>query len=441
MSFLRYVLSLIFAFSVLSGFAQTKQIKELEHKRKLALEEIKNTSLLLNQTKKNTTTLLDRINLLSEQIKSRQNVISLLGQEVSAIENQQSLTEKEIKDLEIKLKNQQVGYSKALESMVLRKKGMNNLIFILSGNSLGESFRRLKYLKDYSEWRTNQIHDIREKQVELKQKKQELAKSKNDKLALLKSRETEKSSLSQEEITHKKEVEEATLKQKELQEILANKQKQANNLNAQIEKLIAREVERQERQARKEAEQRARLKRERELASKKKNKTTTTTPEPESTVPSVTQTELDDAPVAQENIKLSSNFASNKGKLPMPITGAYSIVGRFGAHQHSKFRVTTNSGGIDIQAQAGAQARSVFDGEVTRVVAFPGYNNCIIVRHGGYYSFYGNIQQISVTQGQRVKAGQSLGRVYTDSDTGKAQLHFQLWKGTTKLNPEPWLRK
>lgn len=125
----------------------------------------------------------------------------------------------------------------------------------------------------------------------------------------------------------------------------------------------------------------------------------------------------------------------------MPVTGRYSIIGRFGTHQHSRFRVTTNNGGIDIQAQPGAQARAVFNGEVTRIVAFPGYNNCIIVRHGGYYTFYGNIQQISVRQGQKVTAGQALGQIYTDSDTGSAQLHFQLWQGTTKLNPEPWLRK
>ena len=125
----------------------------------------------------------------------------------------------------------------------------------------------------------------------------------------------------------------------------------------------------------------------------------------------------------------------------MPITGRYRIIGRFGTHQHNRWNVKTNSSGIDIQAQSGAQARSVFDGEVSRIVAFPGYNNCIIVRHGGYYTFYGNIQQVTVRQGQKVSAGQSLGSIYTDSDTGSSQLHFQLWKGTTKLNPEPWLKK
>lgn len=455
-------LSAILVFSVLSAFSQTNKIKDLENKRKLALREIENTTLLLNQTKKSTSTLLNRINMLSEQINSRQKVISLLGDEVNAISRQQAITQAEIKDLELKLKDQQKSYAKALESIVLRKQGMNKLLFILSGKSLGESLRRMKYLRDYSDWRNQQIIDIREKQRILQEKREALEKSKADKLALMSSREKEQTNLQKEEETHKKEVDDAGKKQKELQDILTTKQKQANNLNAQIEKLIAQEVERQEREARRLAQEKAKreaaAKRRAEQEAKRKaeaakraNKTTKTEekaetksePEPDkdTDIPEVEELSTAKTVVTKENFTLSSNFASNKGKLPMPVTGRYSIIGRFGTHQHSRFRVTTNNGGIDIQAQPGAQARAVFNGEVTRIVAFPGYNNCIIVRHGGYYTFYGNIQQISVRQGQKVTAGQALGQIYTDSDTGSAQLHFQLWQGTTKLNPEPWLRK
>ncbi|SHF50753.1 murein hydrolase activator EnvC family protein [Dysgonomonas macrotermitis] len=455
------VLSVILLFSTLSVFAQTNQIKELEKKRKLALREIENTTLLLDQTKKSTSTLLNRISMLSEQINSRQQVISLLGQEINAITKQQTITEGEIKDLEIKLKDQQKSYAKAMESVVLKKQGMNKLLFILSGKSLSESLRRMKYLKDYSDWRNQQIIDIREKQETLREKRESLQKSKADKLALLSSREIEQSNLQKEEETHKKEVDDAGKKQKELQDILSTKQKQADNLNAQIEKLIAQEVARQEREARRLAKEKARreaaAKRKAEAEAKRKaasEKSTATTTKPETKTESRTEPDKDTSVpeveevststkvvVTKENFALSSNFAANKGKLPVPVTGTYSIVGRFGTHQHSKFRVTTNNGGIDIQAKAGAQARAVFGGEVTRVVAFPGYNNCIIVRHGGYYTFYGNIQQISVKQGQKVTAGQALGQIYTDSDTGSSQLHFQLWQGTTKLNPEPWLKR
>lgn len=451
--------------STLVVFPQSNKIKDLENKRKLALREIESTTLLLNETKKNTSTLINRINLLTEQISSRQRVISLLNDEVNAITEQEAITQKEIAVLTDNLKGQQKSYARAVEGIVLRKQSGNKLLFVLSGGSLAESLRRMKYLKDYSEWRDNQIVEIKEKQKLLREKKEALEKSKAEKKALLGNREKEQINLQNEEKVHKQEVSEASKKQKELQNILQTKQKQADNLNAQIEKLIAQEVARQEREAKRLAAEQARreqLKRERAERAEKarlakreaeraakgsertaKSKDIEVRPEAEAKSPSRETEEIAMASptVTAENFKLSSNFAANKGRLPMPVTGSYSIVGRFGTHQHSKWRVTTNNNGIDIQARSGAQARSIFGGEVSRVVAFPGFNNCIIIRHGGYYSFYGNIQQIFVKQGQKVSAGQSLGTVYTDSDTGNSQLHFQLWQGTTKLNPEPWLQK
>ncbi len=463
MTKMRSVLVLFILFlSTLFVFPQSNKIKDLENKRKLALREIESTTLLLNETKKNTSTLLSRINLLTEQISSRQRLISLLNDEMSAIAEQEAATEKEIVILTANLKGQQKSYARAVEGIVLRKQSGNKLLFVLSGSSLAESLRRMKYLKDYSQWRDNQITEIKEKQKLLQEKKAALEKSKAEKKALLGNREKEQTNLQKEEQVHKQEVSDASKKQKELQSILQTKQKQADNLNAQIEKLIAQEVARQEREAKRLAEEQARrerLKRERaERAEKAKReaaraakvppktespKEKEVSPKVETEAPSRETEEVAMATptVTAENFKLSSNFAANKGRLPMPVTGSYSIVGRFGTQQNSRWRVTTNSNGIDIQARAGAQARAVFGGEVSRVVAFPGFNNCIIIRHGGYYSFYGNIQQIFVKQGQKISAGQALGTVYTDSDTGNSQLHFQLWQGTTKLNPEPWLQK
>lgn len=430
------LIALSISFSLLS---QTTKIKELERKRKLALREIENTTLLLNKTKRSTTTLLNRINLLTEQINSRQQVISLLNQEVQAINNEQNRIEKEIRELEVDLKGEQKAYAKAIEGMALRKQSKNKLMYVLSGKDLAESLRRMKYLKDYSEWRKKQAVSIQEKQQDLVAKKEALNKTKADKLVLLNSREKEQNQLKQEEETHQKEVTEASKKEKELQALLKTKQKQADNLNAQIEKLIAEEVARQEREAKRLAAEQAR----REAERKRRNESSATKPkEKEEVVVKAPETGKGASSyVTKENFNLSSNFASNKGQLPMPVTGRYTIVGRFGVHKHDKWRVTTNSNGIDIQAQAGAQARSVFSGEVSSIIAFPGFNNCIIIRHGNYYTFYGNIQQVTVSKGQKVSAGQSLGNIYTDTDTGNSQLHFQLWQGNNKLNPEPWLRR
>lgn len=408
--------------AVFPAFSQNSRIKELENQRKKTLSEIAATNKLLIDTRKTTKTLLDRIKLISDQINSRQQLVTILNREIEAITQEHKKTEAEIKQLEKELKAKQDSYATAIKGMIQKKQNQNKLLFVLSGRSLGESLRRMRYLKDYSEWRNQQAEDIKKSTQELTEKKLQLERSKKEKLTLLAQRRTEQSKLKEEENTHQQEMGEANKRQKELQELIKKKQKQADAVNAQIERLIAEEVARQEREAKRIAAEKAK-------AEGKKPPVETT---PDSRTPVV----------SEENIQLSNNFIANKGKFPMPVTGSCRIIAGFGQHRHAQFRgVTTNSSGVDIQTQAGSDARSIFQGEVTKVIAFPGYNNCIIVRHGGYYSFYGNIQQVYVKQGQKVTTGQSLGKVYTDPDTGQSQMHFQLWKGTVKQNPEHWLKK
>lgn len=412
------------------SFAQNSKIKELEQQRKNALREISNTDKLLKETKRSTTTLLDRIQLISNQIFSRQKVLDLLGQEITGINAEEKRIESEITILESELKDKQKNYSKAIDGMLQNRQSENKMLFVLSGKSLTESYRRLRYLRDYSEWRKEQATEIKDKSTKLKERKEALIKTKQEKTALLGQRNTEQENLKKEETNYQAEVSEAQKKQKDLQKILTQKRQQAEALDRQIAKLIAEEVARQEREAKRIAAEKARAEAAKRTSKKSGSATTTVTPPKEDAAKVV---------ATPENIALSNNFASNRGRLPYPITGNYTITTRFGSHQHSRF-VTTSSSGIDIQSQSGAEAKSVFNGEVTYVAAIPGYNTCIIVRHGNYYTFYGNIQSIYVKQGDKVKTGQSLGKVYTDADTGLSQLHFQLWQGTNKLNPEPWLR-
>lgn len=412
----------------ISSFAQTARIKQLEEQRKQALREISNTDKLLRDTKKTTATLLDRVKLIGNQIFSRQKVLSLLEQEVEGLSAQERQTEAEIAALEAELKEKLKNYSKAIDAMQRNRRSENKLLFVLSGKSLTESYRRMRYLSDYSNWRSKQADEIKEQSQKLKEKREALAKAKSEKLVLMGLRTSEQEKLKLEEENYQKEVGEAQKKQQELQKVLTQKQQQAAALDKQIAKLIAEEVARQEREAKRREEERLRA----EAANTRRRGARTSS----ITRSTATRTAK---PMTPENITLSNNFASNRGKLPYPITGNHTITTRFGSHQHSQF-VTTSSGGIDIRSQAGAEAKAVFNGEVTYVAAFPGYNTCIIIRHGNYYTFYGNIQSIYVKQGDKVKTGQSLGKVYTDPDTGYSQIHFQLWQGTNKMNPEPWLR-
>lgn len=432
------ILSLICFFS---GFSQTKEIQALEKKRKAALKEIEVTNKLLLDTKKTTLNILKRIELLSSQIKTRGSVVSILNREIQALETEQRQVQTEITTLEAELKTKQSSYAKAVKSMAQKRQSENKLLFVLSGKSIGESIRRMRYLKDYSEWRNKEADEIKIKKDKLNEKKDRLEKSRFEKLSLLALKESEQKKLSEEESMRQTEMTEASQKEKELQKVLAEKQKQAQALNQQIERLIAQEIEKQ----RKKAEEEARKLREKQAkeaaaaAAKNNNKSKPKGGKQEpKEVPATPPQNV--GALTAENIKLSSNFASNRGRLPMPISGSYTIVGRFGTQQHSRY-ITTNNNGIDMEGNPGAEARAIFTGEVSRVIAFPGYNNCIIIRHGDYYTFYGNIQNVYVRVGDNVKVGQSIGSAYTDPESGRSQLHFQLWKGTTKLDPEPWLKK
>ena len=138
---------------------------------------------------------------------------------------------------------------------------------------------------------------------------------------------------------------------------------------------------------------------------------------------------------------LSANFAGNRGRLPYPVTGPHTIVASFGEQQHEELKyVRTNNNGIDILTSPGADARAVFNGEVTRIFVVPGFNNSVIVRHGNYLTVYSNLSQVYVKAGDKVSTRQAIGKIFSDAEDGNSTvLHFQLWKEKTKLNPEPWL--
>lgn len=417
------VLILIVLFVSSPVWGQTAKIKELEIQRKQMLLEISNTDKLLRETKKTTSTLLTRMNLVANQIASRKKVIVLLENEILGIDEQQVELEKEIKALDVELKSKQESYAKTVDAVLRNRQNQNKLLFILSGRSLSESYRRLRYLREYSEYRSNQADEIKQKQEERRHKQEVLTRTKAEKVVLLKQRETERGNLQKEEQNYQTNVKEAQQKQKDLQKVLIEKKKQANKLNSEIERLIAEDIARQEREAKKRAEAQAKA----QAKTQTKGGTVASVPK--------------DA-ITEADIKLSGSFAANRGKLPVPITGNYVVTTRFGIQQYRQWGgVSTLSNGIDIQSQAGAQARCVFDGEVTTVGNMPGSNNFIIVRHGGYYTFYGNISSLSVRKGDKVKTNQALGTVFTDPDTNRSELHFQLWNGKTKQNPEPWLRK
>ena len=455
---MRYGWIIVFLVSGLVAFGQnSSKVKQLENQRKKALEEIEMTNQLLNETKKTARSSLNRLNLISNQILSRKKVISILNQEIGGIDTQINKMRREVNRLEQELKVKQKNYGKSAKGMYKRRKSQDKLLFILSADNFAQSLRRMRYLREFADWQKRQAAEIVVKQREIEEKRSALEKTRKNKQVLLGSRENENQKLQTEESSQKSEVQQLNKKQRDLQAQLKKKKQQADALNQQIEKQIAIEIARAEEEARiarqkaeRERAEKARLAREaREIrkkqaaASGKKIVEEKEEPEPEpEPIRAERGAEVKGGyAMTREEKKLSDNFAGNKGRLPFPVTGRHTIVGTFGEQQHQDLKyVRTNNSGIDIQTSPGADARAVFNGEVTRVFVVPGYNNSVIVRHGNYLTVYSNLSQVYVKAGARVSTRQSIGKIFTDTEDGNATiLSFQLWKEKTKLNPATWL--
>ena len=286
--------------------------------------------------------------------------------------------------------------------------------------------------------------EIERKQKQIAAKKREVEQTKNAKQNLLKQGEAEKIKLEIQEKERQtllanlaKEAERYTKRNKE------GKKRSAEQLNAQIDRLIEIEIEK----ARKRAEEEARRKAAAEAAAKAaaakkaENKTTGGVTRSKSTEKNEDTRKA--APVEKfslnnEDRQLSGSFERNRGILPVPITGPYVIVSHYGQYAVDGLRnVKLDNKGIDIKGKPGAQARAVFDGEVSAIFQYNGLNN-ILVRHGNYISVYCNLSSVSVSKGSKVNTRTVLGTIHTDS-SGNTVLHFQLRKETAKLNPELWL--
>lgn len=431
---MKYIWIVIFTLATLTAFSQkSAQVRQLEEQRKKALAEIEMTNQLLKETTQTAKNSLNRLNLISQQILSRKKVISLLNQEVNEIDNQIAVSRREINKLEKELGEKRTNYGKSMQSLYKRHNSQDKLLYILSADNFARSMRRMRYLREYSDWQKRQATEIIDKQTEINLKRQELEKTRAQKNSLLGTREQESKQLQTEESSQKVEVQELNKKQKQLKDELRKKQQQANALNRQIEKQIAEEI------ARAEAEAKAARERERRAREKAKAEGKEPVKEPirEERVAEV----KGGYAMTKAEKKLSDDFASNRGRLPSPVSGRYTIVGTFGEQQHSELKyVRTNNSGIDIQTTPGGDARAIFNGEVTRVFVVPGYNNSVIVRHGNYLTVYSNLSQVYVKAGDQVSTRQAIGKIFTDTEAGNATiLHFQLWKEKTKLNPAPWL--
>ena len=471
-------LFLLISILIATGFsAQTnRKIKELQNKRGFLQKEITKKESLLKSTKKDVGSQLRGLNTLTGQIEERKKYIVVIGNDVQTIDQEVTSLSQQLRILELDLLDKKKKYESSVKYLYKNKSVEEKLMFIFSAKSLSQTYRRLRYVKEYATYQRIQGEAILKRQAQIGRKKNEMEEVKTTKESLLSEREKEKEKLELQEQEKKMLVSGLQKKQKGLQSEIAKHRREANQLNAQIDRLINIEIEKVRKRAaekarreaaaaeasrrKAEAAETARRKAEAEEAARRKAAATERTNKTVKSdraakaerVEKVEKTERTEvkkkARKAPEPVysmdssdrQLSGNFERNRGSLPSPITGPHIVVSHYGEYAVEGMKnVKLDNKGIDIQGQPGAQARAIFDGEVAVVFQVNGLVN-IIIRHGSYISVYCNLSSASVSKGQKVSTRQSIGRVYSDpSDGNRTILHFQLRKETSKLNPEAWI--
>lgn len=428
---------LVIIFSLMTSIftLQAQTVKELENQRKQTLQRLETTSKMLNETKKSQRSSLTKLTIISKNINERKVLIKNISTEIGQLNTEMQHLDQEKRVLENKLTSLKSDYVKLVQEAHIKRSMYAKIMFVLSSKTFDQSYRRLRYLQEYTDYRKEQVLEIEKVKVQIAQKNDSLNKNKSTKVDVVKQKVTEAKKLTKDEQQEKVLLTDLQKKEKKLHDDLKVQQKKANDLNRKIEAIIAAEIRKAE--AKRAAAERKRLADEsRSKGSTTKYETKTRTSNKPSSSSSLSVSAL-----TKEETLLSGDFQRNIGRLPWPTTNGF-IRGHYGIQPHPVLKyVTTNNKGIYIQTPAGSTARAVFEGIVTQSFDIQGSHG-VIIQHGNYRTVYANLTQIFVHEGERVTAKQTLGRIYTDSENdNKTELYFQVYKDRNTQNPESWLTR
>jgi septal ring factor EnvC (AmiA/AmiB activator) len=375
--------------------------KALEKKRNEISKEIQYKNKLLDETKKGQKTTINQLVILNKKINQRESLIKTLTKEINLLDNKIEETQALINAMQNDLEKLKEEYAQMIYYAYRNRSAYDRMMFVFSSADFNQAYKRLKYFQQYSQYRLTQVELIIKSQQALSKKVEELEAQKEEKRKLIEEENAERGLLSSEKQEQQSVLSTLKEKEKEIKKEIAKQKAEAEQLNRAIKKVIEEEIRKSE-------------------EANKAKKGLTLTPE------------------AQQ---LSGKFELNKGKLPWPVEKGV-ITQSFGMHPHPVLKgITINNNGVDINTEEGSAARVLFDGEVTRVLIFPGAGKAIIIRHGEYLTVYSNLEEVYVAKGDKVSLKQKIGKVYTDTEKGKTELHLEIWKGQTTLDPALWLFK
>lgn len=407
-------------FLVATIYGQTNQkVSEMEVRRSELEQSIKESEQLLSTTQKSVDGQLQALSALTAQIKKQQQLVDRLDADLRATDREIKSIEEQLVALQTELNRRREHYAHALRLMTAKNSFENRLMFLLSAESFNQMVRRMRYLREYSGFQQKQGEELMAKQEELNSKRAELEHTRKAKQTLLAKRVEEKKDLDRRKAEQQKLVNSLNKKQRDIRNRIAQQQRERNRLNEEINRMIEAEI------AARNAEQ-----------QKDEDKSVLDSDNGKKTGKSM--------PAYRQNAsdkKISGSFESNKGQLPVPVTGPYLLTSHYGVNYVEGLKnVKYNNNGVDIRGKQNCQARAVFDGTVSFIFEHPQIQGSyiVMVRHGQYISAYFNLSSLKVKKGDKVKINEPIGFIRPDA-SGNYTMQFQLRKDTQSLNPEHWI--
>lgn len=384
---------------LISGQTSNSVIEKMRRERTDMEEQIARQEKILTSTENDISSQVSNLDIITARLRERTRMLDRTRAEIRSLDKESGRLEKEISELEQEFDQCKERYAEACRFYQHQNSSFNPITFILATESFREMSRRARYVSEYSESLREMADEISLKKDTLEDRKAQVELVRTEKLELQKVQQKNEEEVRKEERQQKALVDQLKKKRTNLKKEIAAKQKKMNELSKEIDRQI-------------------------QLALKAEKGN-------------------DNQPVRQpqEDIRLSGNFESNKGKLPMPLTGAYLVVGEYGVHNVAGLKdVKQNNLGLEIQGQEGAQARAVFDGTVSSIFQQGKGQIGVLIRHGAYISVYCNLSETRLKTGDNVKTSDIVGNVQI-SENGTPVLHFELYKEQNRLNPSDWLRR
>lgn len=333
--------------------------------------------------------------LIRKKISNRKALVADSDRQIRQYSDSIYLTNLAVNRINARIDTLTAHYSRLVLSAYKNRDTRVWYMYMFASENLGQAFRRFGYFRNLSTTMKNEATRIKEMKEELRLKKERLAVLKKEAESVKAERVKELDRLKQDEAKANSVIKKLQKDKRSYQRQIESKKKEINKINREIARIIAEAMKTDDQKAK----------------DKKK-------------------TEVD--------MKLDAEFSKNKGKLPWPADGP--VVGRFGKHYHPVYKnlQLPPNNGVDIALSKGSGVNSVFEGTVTQVFVMPGYNQCILIQHGNYFTLYCKLKTVSVKAGDKVKVGQEIGKI--DTINSQTQLHFEVWKGKTPQDPETWLK-